>query len=185
MDSLLSYFSACRLTPPQILERERPVVFVDLVFHGSTFDNLSRLLQFWSGAPAVWRQLRRHLRWVAIVGENPPDDTAWQSSDSRWTNDFDRAQVQTVLLDFELWCYLANEQFKTTSPHTAQRWRNPASGRPPKDSWFLYAARGARELYRCGERSRNRLAALLDEAPRPDESIATLARELRRESGKR
>src|SRR5580704_17106085 len=46
--SLWSYFRACQLTPQQIVERPRPVVFIDVVDRGSTFDSLSRLLRFWS-----------------------------------------------------------------------------------------------------------------------------------------
>jgi hypothetical protein len=184
--SLWSYFAACRLTPRQILDRPRPVAFVDVVDRGSTFDSLSRLLRFWSPSAAVWQTVRGRLAWVAVVWENPPADASqWHPSRAQWTAEFDPAQVQRVFLNTHLWYYLADHQLKTTASYTPQRWGDPFVGRPPDESWFLSAARGACELYRQGEKSRRRLAALLDEPPRSIPPIASLARELRREAHSR
>jgi hypothetical protein len=181
--SLWSYFSACQLTPQQVLERPRPVVFADVVDRGSTFDGLSRLLRLWSGSPAVWQGVRKRLAWVAVLSETPPDhDTHWNLSRSQWTAEFDPAQVRRVFVNTRLWRYLADRQLKTTESYTPQRWGEPSVGRAPDGSWFLEAARAARELYRQGEKSRHRIAALLDEPPQPIPPIASLARELRREA---
>jgi hypothetical protein len=173
--NLRSYFTACQLTPRQIMERARPVVFVDIVALGFTFDNLSRLLRFWSNSSAVWRRVRQRLVWVAVL----PDDGGWPATG------FKRSQVQRVFLNRELWCYLADEQLKTTESYTLKRWGDPGAGCAPNEEWFLYAARVAHEFYRQGEKSRRRLAALLDEPPQPIPLIASLARELRREARSR
>lgn len=181
--TLQSYFRSCRLTPQQIMERPRPVVFVDLVDSGSTFDNLSRLLRFWSAGSTDWHTVRERLSWVAVLSEKPPDNgTHWHRSRSKWTGEFDSAQIQRVFLNTRLWCFLADQQEKTTESYTPQRWGDPRVARAPDRSEFLDAARGARELYREGEKSRRRIAALLDEPPPPVPSIASLARELRREA---
>lgn len=183
MASLRSYFRAVQLTPRQILDRPRPVVFIDVVDRGSTFGNLSRLLHLWSDNSAVWQQVRERLAWVAVISEKPPDgDSHWQPSRVPWTEDYAPAQVQRVFLKTSLWCYLADHQGKTTVSYTPRRWGNPDVGRPPDKGGVLEAARGARELYRQGEKSRHRLAALLDEPPQPIPLIASLARELRREA---
>jgi hypothetical protein len=159
---------------------------VDVVDSGSTFDNLSRLLRLWSDSPAVWQELRERLAWVAILSENPPDGgTHWHPSRAQWTQDFDPSRVQRVFLNTRLWSYLADQQSKTTVSYTPQRWGDPVVARAPEESSLLSAARGARELFRLGEKSRHRLAALLDEPPPPVSSIASLARELRREARSR
>jgi hypothetical protein len=184
--SLWSYFRACQLTPPQLLERARPVVFVDVVDSGSTFENLCRLLRFWSGPAAVWQRVRERLSWVVVLSEKPPDNGShWHPSRAPWTEEFKPARVQRLFLNTWLWCYLADQQEKTTASYTPERWGNPLAGRAPKDAWRLTAARGARALYRQGEKSRRRLAALLDEPPQPIPLIASLARELRREALRR
>jgi hypothetical protein len=181
--SLWSYFCASQLTPRQIVERPCPVAFVDVVDRGSTFDSLSRLLRFWSDRSGVWEKVRERLAWVAVLSETPPDnDSHWHPSRSQGTAEFDPARVRRVFLNTRLWCYLANQQEKTTESYTPQRWGDPVVGRAPDKSWLLDAARGARELYRQGEKSRHRLASLLDEPPPPIPLIADLARELRREA---
>jgi hypothetical protein len=182
--SLAGYFRACLLTPRHILERPRPVAFVDVVDGGATFATLSRLLRFWSGGPAAWQEVRERLTWVAVLSENPPDGGAhWHPSRSRGAEELDPAHVRRVFLNTQLWCYLADHQPKTTASYTPERWGDPSAGRAPDRPGFLSAARGARALYRQGEQSRLRIAALLDEPPRPVPSIASLARELRREAG--
>jgi hypothetical protein len=90
-----------------------------------------------------------------------------------------------VFLNTGLWCYLADQQEKTMESYTPGRWGSPLAGRAPQEAWLLNAARGARELYRQGEKSRRRLAALLDEPPQPIPPLAGLARELRREARRR
>jgi hypothetical protein len=181
--SLWSYFRVCRLTPGQILERPRPIAFVDVVDQGSTFEGLSGQLRFWSQKCALWQELRGRLAWVAVLSQQPPDgESHWHPSRAQWTGEFKPAQVQRVFLNTGLWCYLADQQDKTMESYTPGRWGSPLAGRAPEDRWLLSAARGARELYRQGEKSRRRLAALLDEPPRPIPPLAGLARELRREA---
>jgi hypothetical protein len=181
--SLAGYFRACLLTPRQIVERPRPVAFVDLVDRGSTFATLSRLLRFWSGGPAAWREVRERLTWVAVLSQTPPDGGAhWHPSRSQGAEEFDPEHVRRCFLNTQLWRYLADQQLKTTASYTPRRWGDASAGRAPKQSWFLCAARGARALYRQGEKSRHRIAALLDEPPLPIAPIAELARELRREA---
>jgi hypothetical protein len=181
--SLWSYFGACQLTPRQIVERPRPIAFVDVVDQGRTFESLSRQLRFWSHESGVWQEVRERLAWVAVLSRQPPDHGShWHPSRSQWTGELKPAQVQRVFLSTGLWCYLADRQEKTTESYTPERWGGPLAGRAPEGSWLLDAARGARELYRQGEKSRRQIAALLDEAPQPPPPIANLARELRREA---
>jgi hypothetical protein len=184
--SLWNYFRACELTPRQIMERPRPVAFIDVVDRGSTFESLSRQLRFWSQSSAVWREVCGRLAWVAVLSQQPADGGShWHPSRSQGTGEFKPAQVQRVFLNTGLWCYLADQQEKTMESYTPGRWGSPSAGRAPEGARLLHAARGARELYRQGEKSRRRIAALLDEAPQPAPPIASLARELRREARRR
>src|SRR5262249_6966366 len=106
----------------------------------------------------------------------------WHPSWSGWAEQIHPGQVQRVFLNTRLWCHLADSQLKTADSYTPQRWGDPSVGRAPRNPSLLEAARGAHALYRQGEKARFRIAALLDQPPRPTPVIASLARELRREA---
>jgi hypoxanthine phosphoribosyltransferase len=181
--SIKDYFSVCQLTPVQILNRDRSVALVDVVDSGTTMGTLVELLAMCCEAEKDWKAARKRLHFVAVQ-RDPTNATEpfWQPEHSSWTSQFDAAQFNQVVMDADLWSYLAAEQFKTIYSYPPWRWGE--NTKPPAEAWDIYAARGARELYRRGERTRPRLASLLDEPPEPSDAIKKLARELRREAGR-
>lgn len=179
--SLENYFRFLKLLPSQILNRERRINFVDVVASGSTFSVLAELLKYFSEDIRQWLKLRKCLRFVAVVPD--PDEEKepnWKPDQAEWTSQFEPNQFREVPLAVELWCFLADKQFKSTPVHGPNKWGR--SAKPTEFSWFQYAARGSRELYRQGERSRERFASLLDQPPEPIDAVKLLAKEMRRES---
>jgi len=178
---LWGYFESLGLTPPQLLERPRPVAFVDLVFAGRTFGNLLRLLRFWSGGDLRrWGPVRDRLILVCIVERGHSRFEPWEPGHSPWTGEVAEGALRRVPLDTKTWRYWADRQPKTTDSFPPDRWDDPEQGEPPTERERLQAARFARSLYRLGGWSRRRLATSL--AGRRGESIPVwrdrLAREL-------
>ena len=183
LDAFHSYLEYLQLTPEKLMSRTRSIAFVDVVWKGTTFGAIWDLLQVFAKASDIsTAELAARIHWVAVIPTLPDDDpdTPWEASRSDWTQAF-QTSVHCVNLDSELWFQLANSQFKTTPSHHVSQWDQ--NSKPPETGEHYYdAARGAREFYRRGERSRKRLAALLDESPEPQECTKRLAREMRREA---
>ena len=180
IESLASYFRHCHLWPEQILKRDRRITFVDIVASGGTFGALFDLLKSYCGSSVEWQSVAKRINVVVVQPEpGTMDEPIWNPCDSKWTIDFpDR--IQQISMNVDLWFFLADEQFKTIHWNPPICWGDKSE--PPQYDWDFYAARGSRKLYRRGERSRRRLASLLDEAPEPIDAIKSLATELRRES---
>ncbi len=184
LTSFASYLDASQLLPHQILNRTRRVAFVDVVAKGTTYALLCDLLKYYCGEATDWSAVKSRLHWIAVLPQrNGRKEDPWKPADSTWTDDFDQSQIHQVVMDTDLWFYLADEQFKSTVSYPPTGWGHEWYASPPglDWSWTTYAARGSRELYRRGEKSRRRLAHLLDEAPEPIKQIKSLARELRLE----
>jgi hypothetical protein len=163
---LWCYFDRLGLTPEQILNRNRPVAFVDLVFSGATFGALVKVLRHWTGGePGRWAAVRERLRWVALVERDHYRWDPWTADDSPWTCQFPAHRVHTVSLASGIWRYLADDQPKTTASHTERCWGVPATGEPPSCETRLAAARLGRSLYRFGHWSRRSLAEHLGRPP--------------------
>jgi hypothetical protein len=175
LERLRAYFESARLTPQGILERPRPVAFVDLVCSGDTFGNLAQLLRQYD--EDLVDAVRERLRWVCIVS----DDYGWRTGHSRWTRAFAPEQIRRVTIDDDFWDFLGDEQEKTTESYSPDRWGS-AEPKPALDECFA-AVRQARAIYRLGECWRRRLAGWLRSLGRDlleseRERLRTLAHEL-------
>ena len=180
IDSITNYLRFCQLTPARILQRQRGVAFVDVVDKGTTFGTLLDLLKSCCDEATSWKEVLKRLHWVAVLPDPTTTDApTWKPSASPWTRHIRPTQITEVIMNADLWFYLADEQFKTTYSYPPILWGENTE--PPTKTWDIFAARGSRELYRYGEKSRRRIAALLDEPPEPIDAIKELARELRRE----
>jgi hypothetical protein len=166
------------LSPQQLLNRPRPLAFIDLVYNGDTFGNLLALLRDEAG-PELWPGLRERLRWVCILEHDNPTSPTWAPAESAWTTQVPGDAVRCVPISWELWRYLADDQPKTTVSHVARRWGSPAAALPPRWENRLSAAGLARSLFRLGERWRPQLAAELGQPPAPEPWLHALIGELR------
>jgi hypothetical protein len=178
LEGLIRYLWVLGLTPVEILQRRRPVAFVDLVHNGETFGNLVDVLRRWAG-PAQWPGLTGRLRWVCLREHGHPTSRPWTPRESPWTILFSGGAVSCVEVESWFWRFLADRQPKTTDSHTPGRWGSPRSGRPSRHEERLQAARLARSVFRLGERWRARLAVELGRPPAPEPWLQGLLNELR------
>jgi hypothetical protein len=116
--------AALSLTPADLARRARPVVFVDVVYAGSTFTELYGLLRDWIDEDrGQWDVIRRKLRFLGVIarGRTSPNTWRWQQHVG-WTRQLPADAVRNVSLDGQVWKYLGNNQAKLTASFTPQRW---------------------------------------------------------------
>lgn len=181
LEHLWRYFQALGLTPSQLLARHRPVAFVDLVYAGRTFGNLQKVLRYWSGGQfRHWQPVLERLRWVCLVEHGNTRHHAWGPRYSRWAQDVAPEHLTRLRVDWRLWRHLADDQPKTTPPHTSADWGAPHTRRDLEARPRLEAARLAWRLHQQGRAWRPWIARGLEESP-PDPAAwqRDLARELR------
>ncbi len=172
--------------PTQILARERPTAFIDVVAKRTTYAFICDLLKFYSDQTNVaWDAVAKRLHWIAVLPTSEGlEEEPWKPSDSAWTSEFDSTRITTIDINTGLWFYLADWQIKTTNFYPPTHWGDSSSAKPPPKNWdwLTYAARGSREMYRRGERSRVPLAKWIGESPEPLDAIKLLVKELRQEA---
>lgn len=158
---------------PHDLMRGRPTVFVDLVYQGSTFENLYELLREWiDDERAQWDVIRRQLRFVGITwrGKTSPNAWRWQQA-ADWTSELPAASIRNVSLDGRVWSYFGNFQEKTAASFRRTRWSDPEVAVPRRDAKTRYALAEAALLVERGRSAeiRQRLAAGLAAEPTTSE----------------
>jgi hypothetical protein len=133
---------------PAALMRGRPKVFVDLVYQGSTFENLYAVLRRWIDDEHVqWDVIRRQLRFVGITWRTKTSPNTW-----RWQQHVDFAgelaagAIRNVSLDGRLWSYFGNHQAKTAASFRRTYWSDPAVGEPRRDDDTRFALAQAVQL---------------------------------------
>jgi hypothetical protein len=179
---LRANLTAAGLAPADLM-RGRPVVFVDLVYQGSTFTNLYRVLRDWiDDERAQWDVIRRKLRFLGITwrGKTSPNTWRWQQHQD-WTADLPPRAIRNVSLDGFVWSYLGNEQLKTAPTFRRTRWADFSLAHPRHDKHTLQALAEAVALVEHGRlpETRRALAQVITTEPTITEPwLRTLAREL-------
>ncbi|WP_245724784.1 hypothetical protein [Micromonospora citrea] len=118
------------VTPQALARRNRPVVFVDVVWEGSTFTELFNLLDEWViEAREPWDVVRRKLRFVGVTRrlKTSPKTWRWQQH-AGWARRLPARAVVNVSLDRTVWSYLGDHQTKLTRSFRPDRWHLPDDG---------------------------------------------------------
>lgn len=153
------------LDPRSIASAPRPVAFVDLVWKGRTFGQLSAFLSRWARDEGVdVHAVRRRLRWVGITvrDRNSPNVWRWfQRVD--WAAEYSRSQLRGVSLDYWLWTHLGDSQWKTMSSNTVDRWGTDELAHPEHHPERLQALKMAFRVHEAArtDEERERFAAEL------------------------
>ncbi|MEV8371943.1 hypothetical protein AB0P21_04350 [Kribbella sp. NPDC056861] len=165
---LRTNLTAAGLTPADLM-RGRPTVFVDLVYQGSTFENLYELLRDWIDEDrAQWDVIRRQLRFVGITWRDKTSPKAWRwQQHADWTAELPASSIRNVSLDGRVWSYFGNHQAKTAVSFRRTRWSDPKVGVPRRDRGTRYALAEAALLVERGRSAevRRQLAAGMAKEP--------------------
>ncbi|WP_116245185.1 hypothetical protein [Nocardiopsis sp. FIRDI 009] len=144
--------AASGLSPGELAARRRPVVFADLVLHGSTFTNLHRELRDWiDDERASWNVIRAKIRYLGITarGKTSPNTWRWQQHKD-WVGELPGRAVRNVSIELGLWQYLGNHQPKTAHSFRRTRWADPEVTAPRHDEEARRGLAQAVALYRHG-----------------------------------
>ncbi len=153
--ALHAYLAHHALTPRQVLQRARPVTFVDLVCSGSTFGNFLSLLRNWTREQREdWTGIRRQLRFVCVV-ERGRASSEWKE-DADWLRELSTKSVRCVTVSPRFWRYLGNAQKKTMPSFSPRRWGSPDVSRPPRSDAELAALRLGHHLFELGRKRSHR-----------------------------
>lgn len=120
---------------PGELMRGRPTVFVDLVYQGSTFENLYAVLRDWiDDEHAQWDVIRRQLRFVGITWRTKTSPNTWRwQQHADFAGELPASAIRNVSLDGWLWSYFGNYQPKTAGSFRRTRWADARVAEPPRD----------------------------------------------------
>jgi hypothetical protein len=117
---------------PTELARGRPTVFVDLVYQGSTFENLYAVLRDWiDDEHAQWDVIRRQLRFIGITWRTKTSPNTWRwQQHADFADEIPPAAIRNVSLDGWLWSYFGNHQPKTAESFRRTRWSDSEVAEP-------------------------------------------------------
>ena len=163
--ALRAQHEAFGLHPAAIATAPRPVAFVDLVWHGRTFGQLSAFLSRWARDKGVdVHAVRRRLRWVGITErtKNSPNTWRWFQQ-VEWATEYPRTALRGVSVDRWFWTYLGDDQAKTMPSNTVDRWGTDDLAHPEHAPERMYAAQVAFRIHQAARtrEERHRLAAEL------------------------
>jgi hypothetical protein len=165
---LRTNLTAGGLAPAELM-RGRPTVFVDLVYMGSTFENLYELLRAWIDEErAQWDVIRRQLRFLGITSREKTSPNAWRwQQHAEWTTELPASSIRNVSLDGRVWSYFGDYQAKTAASFRRTRWSDPEVGVPGRDEKTRYALAEAAQLVERGRspQVRRQLAAGMAKEP--------------------
>ncbi|MBO0836986.1 MAG: hypothetical protein J2P28_15970 [Actinobacteria bacterium] len=156
------------VTPHALTRRTRPVTFVDVVAHGSTFTELFDLLDEWvSETRQPWAVIRQKMRFVGVTIQRKTSPNTWRwQQHAKWTNRLPAGAIVNVSLDVLVWSYLGDRQTKLTRSYRPDRWIATADG-PGRDDMTRQALAEAVALVSYGRSvaGRRALSRAIDGEP--------------------
>jgi hypothetical protein len=163
------YLTHLQLDPAGLLQRDRPVAFVDIVVSGRTLGNLIRLLHGWAGETgADWKAIQRKIHLVGLTErtETSPKTWRWQQH-APWVALLMPGAVKNVSIPADLLHYLGGQQAKVTQSFPPWRWADPSITLPQYDPPTLMALRRAVAFFDAGRTRahRQRFARALSRQP--------------------
>jgi hypothetical protein len=171
---------------PRDLERlRRPVVFVDLVDYGWTYEQLYLQLRRWiADEHRQWDVIRQKLRFIGVTCQQRTSPHTWRwQQNADWPRDLPRSAIRNVSMDERTCGYLGGQQPKATLSFRREHWLDEAVMRPGRDEQRLAGLAEAVALVELG-RGRDAREALASHIGRqPTFStrwLRALALELRR-----
>lgn len=122
--AMQNYFYELRLDPVSLVKRAHPVMFTDIVCNGYTFENLYKLIKYWSQQEMRdFASVKRKIRFLGItwkVKSNRYIERWWQQYD--WTRELSPRAIKNIAISSRFWRYMGDEQKKIEETYRPDRW---------------------------------------------------------------
>jgi hypothetical protein len=181
---LRTNFAAEGLDPRALGQRRHPVVFVDFVSSGGTFEGLFELLREWIDTErAQWDVIRRKLRFVGITRRKHTSPNTWRwQQQAEWTAQLPPSAIKNVSMDAAVWHYFGDTQPKATISFRPYLWLDESVREPRRDPERLSGLAQAVALVERGASAETRAELARHVAAEPafrEPWLRSLALELR------
>jgi hypothetical protein len=181
---LRTNLAAAGLDPSELARGRRPVVFVDIVSTGTTFENLHRELRGWAmDQRAAWDVIRRKLHFVGITRRTHTSPNTWRwQQHADWTADLPARAIRNISLDTTVFSYFADRQVKLAPSFARWYWSDTGVTSPDHTAVTRQALAEAVALVEAGRvpATRNQLIQHIVAEPTITEPwLRALVRELR------
>jgi hypothetical protein len=156
---LRQFLTHLRFDPEQLARRARPVTFIDIVYHGRTFEFLITLLHSWClETGSDWRAVRRKIRIIGMTERQKTSPKTWRwQQQSDWVNLLEPNAIKNVSTPALFWRYLGDYESKMSVQFVPARWSDPKVKLPKYDRDTLRALRNAVSLFDAGREKPARL----------------------------
>jgi hypothetical protein len=181
---LRTNLTASGLAASKLAQGRNPVVFVDIVSTGATFENLYRLLRGWAeDERAAWDVIRRKLRFLGITRRTHTSPNTWRwQQHADWTADLSARAIRNISLDTGVFSYLADRQVKLTPSFARWHWSDIQVRSPDHTTATRQALAEAVAVVEAGrgQATRNRLVQHIVDEPTVNEPwLRALVHQLR------
>lgn len=183
-EQLRANLTAAGLAPADLARAPRPVVFVDLVHRGRTYEWLYDQLRRWIDAERVpWAVVRRKVRFIGVTErtKNSPNTWRWHQQ-APWTTELPPRAIANVSLNRFVWSYLGDSQQKLTRSFNRHHWSDESFTLPRHDPKTRQALAEAVALVEAGRHPETRAAlhkVIVNEPTFASPWLRSLANELR------
>lgn len=147
---LKDYFYDMKLDPESLLKRRHPVMFVDVVCDGYTFENLYKVVKYWSEKEHInFNDVKLKIRFLGLtwrVKSIRYVERWWQYHD--WTRELKADAVKNIAVNGYFWDYIGNKQQKVESSYHSECWGSEEMNKPEHLKNRLEALRLAYQIYK-------------------------------------
>ena len=150
--SLKKYMELIGLSPEQIKNRKNKTTFVDIVYMGSTFEILFKILYEWAQElKSDWKAIKNKINVVGLTGreKNSPNTWRWHQQ-VEWINLINKNNVRNVSLPWFFWREIGNEIPKSTHSFIPERWSQDDVNLSKIDSLTLSGIQIAHQIFKLG-----------------------------------
>ena len=157
--SIKEYFYYLKLDPKSLLKRRNPVMFVDVVSGGYTYENLFKIIKIWSKKEHLnFNDVKLKIRFLGLtwkVHSARYADRWWQDFD--WPRELKSGAVKNISIDGQFWDYIGNKQKKVENSYHSKYWGDDGFSKPNHLKGRLEALRLAYQIYKIAKQKNEQL----------------------------
>jgi hypothetical protein len=163
LKQLRDQFRESHIAPSDIIAGEKKVAFVDLVYTGETFGNLSQILLDWAKEQRIdVPSFKRKVRFIGLTIRQKTSPNTWRwNQNVEWIREYKDNTAKNVSISTRFWKYLGNTQDKASISNTPWRWGTQEMTFPPREETHINGLNIAYDAFLFGQNSRREFTDIL------------------------